>query len=423
MSQSKRPGNHSHRKRSSGSGRGPSLRDRSKQRKQGLQKHSYLIEHMDALGQGVCKQDGAITFIAKTLPKESGVARIHRRSKGVQFATVESTGHAASQRIEPDCVHFQQCPGCHYQHTDYDNELAYKKAALEKIMQPLLSKRSGEASDIQVIAAPERLGYRNRMQLHYRHKYIGLLDAASDQVIEIPHCKIIRPELQPAFDDLYGDKSWAKTYDGTGHCELYLDDQQIKKTWNGEYAEGGFTQVNDAMNAELKNLIAAEMLDDKNTVRTLLDLFSGEGNLSDDLFLEDKVLKQRALKDKVSEGGVSTNSESELKRFMIDIAESDHPDYLKIDLFSDNALKLFKRRVDIKRFDMLLLDPPRKGFPALAEWVRQCKPKRLIYVSCNAATMARDLANLEGKFTIDKVMLVDLFPSTYHFETVACLSF
>mgnify|MGYP001341796390 CR=1 FL=1 len=124
MSQSKKPSVAGNR---SGSSYSNYSRGRSHKPKPGLQKHQYHIEHMDALGQGVCKQNGAITFIAKTLPGESGMARIHKRSKGVQFATGESIAEQSEQRIKPECVHFQQCPGCHYLHTDYPTELGFKQ--------------------------------------------------------------------------------------------------------------------------------------------------------------------------------------------------------------------------------------------------------------------------------------------------------
>ncbi|MDB2409960.1 hypothetical protein N9W57_04975 [Pseudomonadales bacterium] len=386
-------------------------RTRSNKPKSGLQKHQYLIEHMDSLGQGVCKQEGTVTFIAKTLPDESGVARIHKRSKGVQFAKAETLDQPSAQRVEAECVHFNECPGCHYLHTDYDTELGFKRGALIKIMQPLL--RSGQLSEtiIEVVAAPDRLAYRNRMQLHYRHKYIGLVDAATDQVIEIPSCKMIRPELQSKFDALYNKKTWTESHQGKGHCELYLDADGVKQTWNSSYADGGFTQVNSAMNAVLKKIVSTEIVStqmvskevaNNKSPNRLLDLFSGNGNLSDDALLA---------------------GEAVLPRVMVDVADNSHDDYLKIDLFDEGALKRFKRLSEVTQFDSVLLDPPRKGFPALAEWVKLCKPKQLIYVSCNAATMARDLSTLEGKFTIDKLLLVDMFPSTYHFETVACLSF
>ena len=152
----------------------------------------------------------------------------------------------------------------------------------------------------------------------------------------------------------------------------------------------------------LKDVVSDEVLNAKQTPSRLLDLFSGNGNLSE---------------------GILTHSELSLPRVMVDVVPYEHEDYLKIDLFDEGALKRFKKISSFTQFDSVLIDPPRKGFPALADWIKSCKPKQLIYVSCNAATMARDLQSLEGKFTIDKVILVDLFPSTYHFETVACLSF
>lgn len=410
MSQSKKPGNRPSKK---SSGRGLSIRDRAKQRRHGLQKHTFKIEHMDGLGQGVCKQDGAISFIAKTLPDESGTARIYKRSKGVQFATLESVDQPASNRVEPECEHFNQCPGCHYLHTDYQSELGYKKAALIKIMQPLIAAKGFNADAIEVIAAEQRLAYRNRMQLHYRHKYIGLIDSANDQIVEIPNCKIIRPELQQAFDNLYSDKASENDDQGRekgkdkGHCELYLDDDTVKQTWDADYAEGGFSQVNEAMNEVLKQLVNSELQshkskNDDRATRSLLDLFSGNGNLSND---------------------IGVNSTIAIERTMIDITDNDHADFFKIDLFDDNALKQFKKQSKAKAFDIVLLDPPRKGFPALADWVKQYKPKHLIYVSCNAATMARDLGSLDCRFSIDKMLLLDLFPASYHFETVVCISF
>jgi 23S rRNA (uracil1939-C5)-methyltransferase len=414
LSQSKRPG---HRISKKSSGRGLSVRDRAKQRRHGLQKHPFKIEHMDGLGQGVCKQDGAISFIAKTLPDETGTARIYKRSKGVQFARLESLDQPAGNRIEPECEHFNQCPGCHYLHTDYQSELGYKKAALTKIMQPLIAAKGFNADAIEVIAAEQRLAYRNRMQLHYRHKYIGLIDSASDQIVEIPNCKIIRPELQQAFDSLYSDTASENDEQSTqkgkgkdkgkGHCELYLDGDTVKQTWDADYAEGGFSQVNEAMNEELKQLVNSELQAHKSknnegATCSVLDLFSGNGNLSND---------------------IGSNSTIAIERTMIDIADNEHADYFKIDLFDDTALKQFKKQNKAKAFDKILLDPPRKGFPALADWVKQYKPKHLIYVSCNAATMARDLQSLECRFSIDKILLLDLFPASYHFETVDCISF
>jgi len=158
-------------------------------------------------------------------------------------------------------------------------------------------------------------------------------------------------------------------------------------------------RLNQLVNSELQ---VHKCKDNEGGTFSVLDLFSVNGNLSND---------------------ICSNSTIAIERTMIDIADNEHADYFKIDLFDDTALKQFKKQNKAKAFDKILLDPPRKGFPALADWVKQYKPKHLIYVSCNAATMARDLQSLDCRFSIDKILLLDLFPASYHFETVACISF
>ena len=146
----------------------------------------FEIDHIDPLGQGVSKTDGVITFIAGTLPGESGTATVYKRAKGVQFARLDTLTRAAENRIEPICPHFKTCPGCQFLHTDYESELSYKKAALAR---HLVNLEIGEG-EIEVVSAPHRLDYRNRVQLHYRHQYIGMLDTVANEVLEIPRCKI-----------------------------------------------------------------------------------------------------------------------------------------------------------------------------------------------------------------------------------------
>ena len=89
---------------------------------------------MDPLGQGVSKQAESITFIEKTLPGESGSARLRKLKKNVRFAQLESLEVTADNRTDADCEHFAQCPGCHYLHTDYLSELKYKQAALQRAL-------------------------------------------------------------------------------------------------------------------------------------------------------------------------------------------------------------------------------------------------------------------------------------------------
>ena len=363
----------------------------------------FEIESMDPMGQGVAKIDGKPCFIPKALPGEQGQATLTKASKGVLFAKLDTLDISADDRQEPQCKHFASCPGCHYLHTDYQSELRYKQQAL----QHHLNRLEADIPTVELSPAEQRLGYRNRIQLHYRHKYLGMVDGVSNNVVEIPECQAIDERLRTAFDELYNDKTWIDDHEGQGHCELYLTEDGVSVEWDQPYAHGGFSQVNDIMNGVLKKAVLNQLKGDE--LGSLLDLFSGEGNLSDPI-LESNEAKGRVIERVMVDYAPERVSQEELS-------------FIHLDLFSDSALRLFKARTEYQRFDVLLVDPPRKGFPDLALWIKSFKPKKLIYVSCNAATMVRDLQQLTGKYSIDHIELIDLFPGTYHYETVVAVSF
>lgn len=351
------------------------------------------------MGQGVYKSDNKINFIAKTLPGETGTARVLKSKKGVAFAALQELDIRASNRIEAECPHYSQCPGCDYLHTDYQSEITYKQLALDK----LLSRFFPKEMPVEIISAPRRTAYRNRIQLHYKNSEIGLIDGLTNTLVEIPECKILREELKPMLKTLYQDRSWSETHKGSGHCELYLNRGEVTKSWNQPYAAGGFSQVFNEMNQALRESVARYL--PPGQLCSLLDLFAGDGNLSDLIVNERNV--HRVMVD---------------YQFPETAVDSSKQNLLAIDLFDEEALKRFQRQCKIKQFDVLLVDPPRKGFLQLNTWIERFKTKYLVYVSCNPATLARDLDNLDGKFTLDHLMLLDLFPGTHHFETVAFLS-
>jgi len=353
----------------------------------------FEIDHIDPLGQGVSKADGNVTFIAGTLPGERGVATVYKQAKGVRFARLQRLDKRAENRIEPACPHFERCPGCQFLHTDYASELVYKQATLERSLAPF----GIGAGNIEVVSAPRRLGYRNRVQLHYRHKYIGMLDTVGNEVLEVPHCKIFRPELQAAFDALY-QGGWQREHEGHGHCELYFRSNEVSIAWDGDYAHGGFTQVYEEMNQVLQERVNTQLT--KLGARRLLDLFAGNGNLSGAF---------------AAAGGV---------RVMIDsfAAAADDESFYQMDLYDDRTLQNFIRRAGAAAFDTLLLDPPRRGFPGLDDWVKRVKPAHVVYVSCNPASLARDLHGMNNRFSLAAVQLLDLFPATAHFETLVTLN-
>jgi len=360
-----------------------------------LQKIRFSIDHLDPMGQGVDKSGKKVTFIGGTLPGETGTALVFKRAKGVQFAMLESIDESSSQRIEAQCPHFNQCPGCQYQHVSYEDELEFKKAALSRHLSGI---KMGDIGDINVFAAPRRFAYRNRVQLHYRRKYIGMLDGAQDKVVEVPNCLLIKEEMHAKFDSLYRQKDWQEIHMGRGHCELYLQDDEVKLSWNDVYSQGGFSQVYEEMNVKLKARVAS-LVEDKN-IKTLLDLFSGSGNLSNNLGAEKIVL-------------VDSH----------ELANMEQQAFYALDLYEEDSLTRFSRKYKKVQFDAVVLDPPRRGFPLIDKWMRRIKPKHIFYVSCNPASLARDLKSLTMPYKLENIDLLDLFPATSHFETLVSLKF
>ncbi len=350
--------------------------------------NKFKIEHIDPLGQGVFKNKDEIYFIPKTLPSEEGHFEILQRKKGVHFAQVTQLTYASPNRIEPDCFHYNQCPGCHFLHTDYQTELDIKKATFERWLQNF------DHPKVEIMQSLKRLHYRNRIQLHYEGELIGLVDARKRSIVPISKCQIMLPELKEAFDKFLGNwKTIRKKQQQPkkGHVELYFINDEVKISWNQRYAAGGFTQVHGALNEQIKDWIK---LNYDNRQNGLLELFGGDGNLSSKLSFDYRVC-------------VDLYPESSLGK-------------VSLNLFEEEALKEFISKDD-RIFKTLFIDPPRSGHKQLNSWVEHYKPDQILYMSCNPVTQINDIKPILEEYEIKSVLLIDLFASTYHFESIIAM--
>jgi 23S rRNA (uracil1939-C5)-methyltransferase len=357
----------------------------------------FTIQHIDALGQGVSKDQGKVTFIAKTLPGEEVIARIYRsKGKVVQFAHLEEIVRPSPLRQQALCPHYSQCGGCDFLHTDYKTESQLK---FEAYSRDLLKQFN--ATPILTIPAEKRLGYRNRIQLHYDLKTskLGFFQKAGHQIVQAPECLIGTKSLQTGLKELYRDKHWKTLLQDrprSGHIEIYQRDEMIKTSINSPYASGGFTQVNRDMNKKLKDFLH-EMIH-RVSPKKILDLFGGDGNLS---------------------------AEAEVETIVVDGFESKkswppHQTFFKANLFKDKDLEKLTRHIAPASGMLLMVDPPRSGFKGLNEVTNHFSPEYLIYVSCHIHTMIRDLKSIQN-FRPESFHLFDLFPATHHLECVAIL--
>lgn len=354
----------------------------------------FEITGIDSLGQGVSKMTGKVTFIPKTTIGDKGEAYVMAEKKGVVFGKIKNLSTRSPSRITPACMHYESCPSCHFQHVTYEDELRFKKESFQRLFRKL------PLPEVKVIPAPERFNYRNRIQLHYslKSKLLGMKDPQTFAITPIPNCLIGVSPVLNELKKLYENNHWmtlAPSSQPEGHVELYWVNNEVRMTWNKPYAEGGFTQVYELMNQKLKSILEEKLRND--TIRDLLDLFGGNGNLSRNISCS--------------------------RRLCVDIYKNlPGPDFVNQDMYDSGALNNILK--EIKKRDLnishLILDPPRSGLKEFSAWLTALKPEFVAYVSCDPHTLARDLAGVTG-YSVTNAYLIDFFPSTFHFESMIFL--
>jgi 23S rRNA (uracil1939-C5)-methyltransferase len=361
-------------------------------------KEHFEIVHMDSLGQGVSKIGSKVTFIPKVLPGETGEAEIQKRKSKVQFGTMTKLATTSSERVPPICPHFAQCPGCHYLHTNYDNELKIKQNTLQFNLKGVLP----EGSQINLIRANKRDGHRNRIQLHYDHnkRKLGFIQRYSREIIEVPNCIIGTPKVTEHLKQLYHNSSWAQlvsTEHSSGHIEIYELDGVVKLSVNAPYASGGFSQVNSQMNHQLQRVILESI---GPATSGIIDLFGGTGNLTRELAAPTLVVDNSTINNQ----GLPP-----------------HQTFMPLNLYKKGSLSKLIKTINQSSFDTLILDPPRSGYLDLNNLLLSANIDKIIYVSCFFPTMIRDLRPVLNRYQLQTSYLIDLFPSSYHFESIVVL--
>ena len=353
---------------------------------------------MDPLGQGVSKQNGEVFFVPKTLPGETVVVEITKKSKGVNFCKLIEILETSPHREEPHCPHYHECNGCHYLQTDYEKEIEFKRLVFEEYLNRNLKLNFNK---ISFIKAPNRFHYRNRVQLHFNKRKNDLGFKNKQDIVKIPNCLLPISNIGEEVRRLYSDDSWKTKFKShQGHAVIESINENVLVHENEMYSGSGFRQVNESMNKELK-LLLVKLLEKMPSDSFVIDLFGGSGNLVTDLVDKHQVLTVD------SHVGPPLSPGHEI---------------LKLDVYKESSLDKVINFTQKRVVDCLILDPPRSGLKGLNHWVAGLKPKHIIYVSCSFQTQVRDLNDcLEEGYKIEDIYQLDLFPSTHHFETLISL--
>lgn len=431
------------------------------------------IHGLGSQGEGVGQLDGFTVFVDGTLPGEVIQAKITESKKAYATAKLLSILQKSPDRVDPICPLFGTCGGCQIMHLSYAKQLEEKR---QKVMNAL--SRIGKMHDIPVASctpSPSSLAYRNKIQLPVRPGEkglsIGLYAKGSHDLVEVDRCFIhcslgeevfekIKPLLSNARISPY-DPSTGKgelrhvliksairknqvlvvlvtsskkndrlialakkisetcpSVKGVVHnihdkkenvilgssYEPLIGQDFIEDTICGltfRISPASFFQVNPSQ-AENLYLKALEFADIQSG-ETVLDAYCGVGTLS--LIFAAKA-KEVIGVECVPEAIVDAKKNAQINGI------------LNTHFVCAPAEKYIHK---IKHIDTLLLNPPRKGCdPSLLETVRKLRPKKIVYISCDPATLARDLAILSAfGFQTKQVQPFDMFPQTSHVECVA----
>jgi 23S rRNA (uracil1939-C5)-methyltransferase len=391
-------------------------------------------------GDALARHEGKVVFVPYALPGEEILVELTEEKAKYARATLLEVITASPQRVEPRCPHFGTCGGCHWQHIAYETQLSLREDILRSQL-----KRIGHLTDTPVrssLSMSIPWYYRNHVQLHLDEAgHLGFMAAKGRRVVPIRECHIMHPLVADIFAALELDfpelnKVTIRAGITTGHqlliletvgetapalevdmpvsCVLLLEDDAPVTYLGDNYiiedlagrsfriSATSFFQVNTAQVEPMLETMHHYLTPQGNEL--LLDIYCGVGTFG--LSLADKVRKVIGIDE----------SEAAIADARFNSQEIANTQFLQG--WAEELLPNLEEKVDIA-----ILDPPRQGCSkkALIALV-ELAPAKIVYVSCDPATLARDAGRLvQGGYELVEVQPVDVFPQTYHVEAVALL--
>ena len=400
--------------------------------------YDVLIDRIDHQGRGIGYIDGKIIFVSNALPGENVRVKITKENKKFYEGIVIEYYSKSSDRVKVDCPYYESWGGCDIMHMSYSFQHDYK---INKV-KDIINKFVKENIKISDICFDDQFYYRNKATFHVKNG-IGYFKEKTYDLIEIDKCMISSYEINNVLDILrkidlsgiekvvvrssYFDKSIMVIFSVVSKVNedylidrlrnhvnsIYVKGDKYKLIYGDEYiidkigdkkfviSPDSFFQVNTLMAYKLYSKVKeyAGNLDNCN----VLDLYCGTGTIG--LFVGGKSLV-----------GVEIN-ESAVHDANINKKLNDVSNCQFICGDSGKVLKGLN-----KNFDVVIVDPPRSGLSELSiNEVISVGAKRVVYVSCDPVTLARDLNIFKKNYNIKEISLFDLFPNTHHVESVCLL--
>lgn len=419
------------------------------------------IKRLGIYGEGVAHHEGYTLFVDGALPGETIEAEVYERRKNFGRAEIKNFITSSPFRQKPICPLFGKCGGCQLMHLDYEKQLEAKRQRVVDAFE-----RIGKLSDIEVLScrpSPLPLGYRNKIQLPIKNSRLGLYAKNTHDVVPIKQCFIhsdlgekVFSCLQKLLASALGLKhALIKTALHTNQALVILVTEQKESPWLKVLASQLMKEV-----PEIKGVVQNVNSANSNTI--LSDSFhtlAGQGWIEEKLlgltfrvspssFFQVNPLQAEQLYQKVASCCALQKKEKVLDAYcgvgtLSLILARQAKEVIGIEYSADAIEDANKNAAQnqitnatficadvtqaissLENIDVAVLNPPRKGCdPSFLENLVKLQPKRLVYVSCDPATLARDLSILcEQGYQIDFAEPFDMFPQTAHVECLVQVS-
>ncbi|MDP2783263.1 MAG: 23S rRNA (uracil(1939)-C(5))-methyltransferase RlmD [Sulfurimicrobium sp.] len=426
---------------------------------------TVTIESLDHEGRGIAHVEGKVIFIEGALPGEKVTYSVFKKKRSYEMATLLKVERSSFMRVKPKCPHFGVCGGCSMQHLEESGQMAVKQRVLED---DLWHIGKVKAREILPAIHGEAWGYRQRARISVRNMSIkkgkvlvGFHEKRSSFVVDMQRCEVLPPHisalivplselmqqisirdhlpqieialgqdvnvlvlrilepLSPAdeillknFADRHGVQFWTQTKGpDTVHPFYPLDAPALNYTLpefgiTMPFKPTEFTQVNPTINRLLVRR-AITLLDPQPGER-IADLFCGLGNFA-------LPIARRGASVVGVEGSAAMVARAVSNAEYNGLAE--RTEFRQADLFQATPQSLSA----LGHFDKMLIDPPRDGAAEVIKAMEGQGPQRIVYISCNPATLARDAALLvHGQgYTLKAAGVANMFPHTAHVESIA----
>jgi 23S rRNA (uracil1939-C5)-methyltransferase len=401
--------------------------------------------------------EGQAVFISHVIPGETVNVKIVKKHSSYLEATPEEILKVSPYRVEPICEYFTSCGGCDWQHIQHSEQIKWKETILKNHLRKVISEQHTRCYAPEI--SPKEYEYRNHIHLQCNSSSAGFYIRNTNNIVFINDCPIAERKIRDILPQLIKNISNILLRNKITAFELFAlrDSTQIivhsgqkidnkivteissvckdlnisgavivnlssykqeiirdgcfrynietkKRGFSITGGLGGFIQANLYVN----ELMVEYILDSLKGAKKVLDLFCGCGNFTIPLA-------------SVCKEVTGIDHDTRLTSFVLKNANINGLENVHI-ITSDVGNSLNLPRVLEAKYDTLIIDPPRAGAVNLINGIIRINPDKIVYVSCNTSTLARDLEVLKNSgYMLKSLRMFDMFPQTYHIEAVACL--